>query len=351
MFSDKIRSLPVREWPDADRAAWELACRPKKRLIRGGPASHLDEVTRDDYQRRYGYFLDHLLRTGRFARTGAPAALVTAETITPFITELQGRVRSVTTAHTVHKVRRTAELIAAEIDFGWLREIEKDLELVARPMDKSNRVVLTQRLVEAGLALFRQAELSLALSPLQAALLARNGLMMALLALCPIRSANFATLTIGDTFQKHRDTWWIVLRKTKSRRRDNRPLPTYLVPRVESYLANYRLQLLGGSDRFSALEARPTKKLWVSRHGRPLSTAQVARTIREMTLSTVGVAITPHLFRSCAATTAAMYAPRMPHLASAILDHVDPRTTESSYNCATSLAAGLLLTSIVHTLR
>ena len=35
------RSLPVHEWPDADRRAWEDACRPGSRLKPGGAASYL----------------------------------------------------------------------------------------------------------------------------------------------------------------------------------------------------------------------------------------------------------------------------------------------------------------------
>ena len=55
-----MRALPVPEWPEAERCAWEAACRPGVRLKRGGRASHLKPITRDDLERRYGYFLHHL---------------------------------------------------------------------------------------------------------------------------------------------------------------------------------------------------------------------------------------------------------------------------------------------------
>ena len=51
------RSLPVSEWPDADRQAWEAACRPGIRLKPGGSADYLAEVSREDFARRYGAFL------------------------------------------------------------------------------------------------------------------------------------------------------------------------------------------------------------------------------------------------------------------------------------------------------
>jgi hypothetical protein len=39
----------------------------------------------------------------------------------------------------------------------------------------------------------------------------RNGLMIALLALCPIRIKNFADLEIGRTFKQIQGSWWIAL--------------------------------------------------------------------------------------------------------------------------------------------
>ena len=58
------RSLPVSEWPDADRQAWEAACRPGIRLKPGGSADYLAEVSREDFARRYGAFLEFLQRRG-----------------------------------------------------------------------------------------------------------------------------------------------------------------------------------------------------------------------------------------------------------------------------------------------
>jgi hypothetical protein len=50
-------------------------------------------------------------------------------------------------------------LIAPDADFAWLTEIEKDIALVMVPRPKADRIVLTERLVEAGLALIREAEM------------------------------------------------------------------------------------------------------------------------------------------------------------------------------------------------
>jgi hypothetical protein len=69
--------------------------------------------------------------------------------------------------------------------------------------------------------------------------------------------------------------------------------------------------------------------------------------ISACTLSTVGVAVSPHLFRTAAASSAAIHAGENPHLGSALLHHADPNFTASHYNRATSLTAAESFRQIV----
>jgi len=107
-----------------------------------------------------------------------------------YITELTQRVRSVTVYNAVYKLRRAAELLEPTTDFSWLAEIEKDLALVMEPRAKYDRLVFTSRLVEAGLTLAAEAQEFAAKRSLPRSRCA-NGLMIALLALCPIRLRKF----------------------------------------------------------------------------------------------------------------------------------------------------------------
>jgi integrase len=61
--------------------------------------------------------------------------------------------------------------------------------------------------------------------------------------------------------------------------------------------------------------------------------------IRMTTLSTVGVAVSPHLFRTSGASSAASLGGENPYLASALLHHTHPSVTNAHYNRATSLSA------------
>jgi hypothetical protein len=102
------RSLPIHEWPDADRRSWEVACQPGTRLKPGGSASYLGLVSRDDFARRYGAFLGFLQRTGQLDRNLEAAALVTRSNVEAYMAELTNRVRSVAVYNCIYKLRRAA---------------------------------------------------------------------------------------------------------------------------------------------------------------------------------------------------------------------------------------------------
>jgi integrase len=298
----KVRSLPLHLWPEADRNAWTAACRPAARLRRGGAAGHLKPVTRDDIARRYGCFLDFLDRRGLLRSDGPAAANVTVDNVDAYIVELKDRVRSVTVYGSISRLRRAAQFIALGRDFTWLADIEKDLALVMRPRSKFGRMVMTEVLVEAGLTLIHEAESSPNLTDLARACQVRNGLMVALLALCPIRLKNFVALEIGRSFVQIHGTWWIVLSawETKENRPDERPIDELLTPVIDRYLCHHR-PVLARTDN-------PPSALWLS-----MSYVRVGRVIKLTTLATVGVEMSPHLFRTSAASTAATCGGENPH--------------------------------------
>ena len=115
------------------------------------------------------------------------------------------------------RLRRAARYMAPGRDLAWLAEIDKDLALVVRPRSKFDRMVLTEVLVEAGLTLIQEAETLRTMTKLARACQVRNGLMVALLAFCPIRRKNFAALEIGRSFVKIHGTWWIVLSASETK--------------------------------------------------------------------------------------------------------------------------------------
>jgi site-specific recombinase XerD len=165
--------------------------------------------------------------------------------------------------------------------------------------------------------------------------------MIALLALCPIRAKNFAALEIGTTFKMVHGRWWIDLPAiaTKNRRPDKRRVPEGLNRYIEIYLTQARPVLLRSGSA--------TNALWISsKTSRPISRVGFCNLISKITLETLGVSVSPHLFRTAAASTAATYGGNTPHLASALLNHTDPRITEEHYNRASSISASKIYAEI-----
>ena len=137
---------------------------------------------------------------------------------------------------------------------------------------------------------------------------------------------------------------WIALPSvsTKSRRPDERCVPELLNPPIDVYLSQSRPVLLG-SNRTNSLW------LWISSTiGGPLTKNNLSTLISKITLQTIGIDVSPHLFRTAAASTAAVYGGNTPHLASALLNHTDPRVTEEHYNRATSVSASKIYAEIIN---
>jgi site-specific recombinase XerD len=329
---NRPRSLRVNEWSEAEQRAWEDACRPGLRLKPGGAASRLAQGSRDDYAASYGAFLGFLQRAGRLQWDAAAAAQVTLANVEAYLADLQGRVCSVTVCNCISRLRRTARLLAPTEDFSWLAEIEKDLKLVMEPRPKFDRLVDADRLAKAGLTLVVEA-LEFSKNDPARARGVRNGLMIALLAFLPIRLKNFAALEIGITFKLVEGSWWIVLPSvsTKSRRPHRARVPERLNCAIEAYLKESRPILIGSNP--------PTNALWVSSTtGGPMTKKNLGTLFSKITRETLGVDVSPHLFRTCAVSTAATYAGDTPHLGSALLNYTGPRVTEL-YDRASSVQA------------
>ena len=131
---------------------------------------------------------------------------------------------------------------------------------------------------------------------------------------------------------------------TKTKSRDERPVPNFLKSTIDKYVIEYRPNLMRADPR--------TNALWLSSvDGKPMTAKGVALTISATTRQTLGVDVSPHLFRTAAASTAAMYGGSTPHLASALLNHRDPRVTEEHYNRATSMSAAQSYAAIIESYR
>src|SRR5262249_16083415 len=201
------RALPRERWPQEERKAWNVASQPPTRLKPDGRAGHLRPATREDHAQQYGYFLGFLDRNGLLELDGPPTANVTAAKVHAYLAELKTRVSSMTVHTRICRLRRATQYMAPAPDPPCLSQICKDLALDTRPRSKFDRLVMSEVLVEAGLKLIGEAERVPKMTKRARSCKVRNGLMVALLAFCPIRRKNFGELELGRSFVKIRGQW------------------------------------------------------------------------------------------------------------------------------------------------
>jgi hypothetical protein len=92
--------------------------------------------------------------------------------------------------------------------------------------------------------------------------------------------------------------------------------------------------------------------LWLSPNtGQCMTYSAVERVITETTCLALGVVVSSHLVRTCAATAIYTHAGDNPNLASGVLQHTDAKVTEEHYNRATSISAARQYAEIVKSTR
>ena len=117
----------------------------------------------------------------------------------------------------------------------------------------------------------------------------------------------------------------------KNRKSIEVPLPEALTEYVDRYLTEHRPCLLGG---------RRSDHLWISRFGNSLTDKSIRHQIKNRTEDAFGEAISPHLFRDCAATSIAIQDPEHVRMAATLLGHHSLTTTQKYYDQSRMLAAG-----------
>jgi integrase len=171
----------------------------------------------------------------------------------------------------------------------------------------------------------------------------RDGLMIALLSLRPIRRHTFSLIRIGVHLKQVGKEWRIILDRseTKSGRPFEIAFPQRITPFLEHYLRQVRPKILGASKH---------DYLWASTKGVPLTDKAIYGIITNRTRQAFGQPVNPHLFRHCAATTIATLQPGRIGIARDLLDHASLTTTNAYYNKARSIDAGRLYAKVLEDL-
>src|SRR5262249_7633872 len=128
-----------------------------------------------------------------------PAERVTREKVAEYVEHLLALNRGYTVLCRLQELYDAIRVMAPQQDWGWLRRLGAAIRSRTVPArSKRERIQPPALRAELGTNLMSRAERAEDLTPLQRAVLYRDGLLIALLAFRPIRLSNLTAITIGS---------------------------------------------------------------------------------------------------------------------------------------------------------
>src|SRR5262249_13564695 len=155
----------------------------------------------------------------------------------------------------------------------------------------------------------------------------RDGLIIALLSVVPLRRRTLAALTINGHLVKIGECWLLDIpaADTKTRRPLEFPLPYVLSERISRYLDRFR-HMIPGADSHDGL--------WTSMCCRPMDGGSIYDMVRRRTAKALGFPVNLHRFRLAAGNLWSIADPTNVRGVKDLLGHTTFGTTEKHYIAA-----------------
>jgi len=325
--------MPLAEWPALDRGAWAAVVEDAGMLDDPGLAAHWRPETRRSVIRAYGRYLTFLDRNDWLDREAGPPARLTPDRLRAYVAELSDQVAPVTLSGRITGLAEALRVMAPGTTYPYLNLARRRLKARARPSRKKQlRLVSTESLISLGFNLMARAETEAFPRELWQACTYRDGLIIVILALRPIRRSNLAAMRLGVNLIGAGDAYRLAFgpESTKNHRSYARLLDPRLTPYIQRYLTHYRPLLLGAWE---------SDHVWISWRSKPMVECSLYGNIMRHTKAAFGCALSPHLFRDAAMTSLAEQNPEHVWLGMSLLHHADPRIAERHYNQALDATA------------
>ena len=331
--------LRFEDWPESDRAGWTEMFRKGHPLDEAGPLSHYRDASVTSLRNDYSYWLAWLRSEAPTLLLEPPLTRITAQRLVAWRDAMAHLA-----PYSVSKQLQSLGTMLRALDRERPNKTEKAVINHAKARAeqlgserKRGRIVDSGILLEAGLLHFRHHITAIFTNPL-APLHCRDGMMIALLALMPMRRRPFVGLELGRSLKRTPNGWHVTLSEADLKCGEGweGPVPVVLLDPLSAYVDVVRPILAGTA-------AVQSNHLWLTQQGGPIEGAYLGVRMKELSLRLIRRDIFRNLFRDCAATTLALKSPQMARLTKGLLGHSTDRTATRYYNQATSLEAGRLL--------
>jgi integrase len=335
----QTKELPFKDWSEDLRIRWELAFAKGGFLDEDGPGAHLKPATRAMWRSACGRFL-------RFRQLlmGEPFPTLQESVINPDVLSAYVDYRwpsyyERSVASELRQLRHAFRLIFPGLDLGWLLKASKRIASLAPPKAKKHHLVTSERLYLLGLELMDGAiELSNATGQVSkaCALQYRDGLIILLLALIPLRRRTLTALRVGKQLVRAGNAWMLDIPREDTK--TDEPLEFLLCEtlsrRIDLYLERFRGRIPNSAKH---------NGLWVSNKGNPMAGGTIYDMVIRRTRKALGFGVTLHRFRHAALTFWSIHDPANIRAGKNLLGHRSFGTTEEFYIIAQSRVAGRIL--------
>jgi integrase len=344
------RCLPVELWPEEDRAIWLAASTPTSILEEvGGELTHLAPISQTKTAKGWGRFLTYLKYHDPDCLAEPAAARLTLKRVKAYVRHLIDIGNSsATILCRLQELQDAAYILIPGTTSGFIPKIASQIRANHQPArPKHNRVMADE---VASLAYQMMSAANDKGSAAVAASQDRDGLILLLLVHLPLRRKNFTELTLGESLVHRQGQWFVTLTpaQTKTHAHYEAALHPDLVPWLEAYLEHHRPILLEQQGRW---HTEAGERLWISKHGSPLTQIALYDRVTKQTKAAFGEAISPHRFRDMTASTIASHAPEHIHAAAPLLGHTSLRTTEKYYRQARAQEGQMRYTNTIKEIR
>jgi integrase/recombinase XerD len=334
--------LRYSEWPRADKALWQQAFEPKVDLFDGGgPGAHLSERSVQQLQYAYAKFLYFISAEHGDLLKRRPARRPNARIIEAYVNWQPETCGGVTLSLYLYHLWLALRYLCPREDWRWLLVISKRIKAQAKPRPEKHHLVTSATLYKLGIRLM-DAALACGKPPTSWRVQTgfRDGLIIALIALIPLRRRTLSALRIGKQLIKSGDQWFLDIpaEDVKSKRPLEYPISAELSGRIDFYLNRIRPRIPGAGTH---------DYLWASTRGRPMHDGSIFNSVRRRTRKALGFPINLHRFRRAAATLWSVQDPANVRGVKDLLGHASFGTTEKYYVMTQSRVAGRKLARIV----
>jgi hypothetical protein len=230
-------------WPAEDQARWHAAFKAGDRFDENGPGAHLADSSRRVQRESYARYLGFISANRPDLLDLPPEARIDRDIVADYVAWRRRSCGDGAIAIDLDHLRGALRLVCGGIDWSWLLSITKRIAAAAPRTSRKYHLVTSERLYALGLGLMDGAVADAAKRVSKPhAFQYRDGLIIALLALIPVRSRTLVALRVGKHLVRAGDVWALDIPAvdTKSQRPLDYPITVELSARIDLYLEQFR---------------------------------------------------------------------------------------------------------------